>query len=391
MKKNIIILNSHPIQYFAPLYRELAKEDNISLTVYYCSDFSIKGNVDKQFGQTVKWDIPLLDGYKSVFLKNYSFSPSIYSFWGLLNFGILRVLMKAPKNSIVLVFGWAYFINFLTIALAKLMGYQTAIRGEAPLHFELQRKTSLSEKVRHLILKNLLFRFIDIFLYIGKQNKAFYQHFGVPETKLKFSPYCVDNARFSAFFQENATKKHLIKEAFGIPQHHTVILSSGKYITKKRPLDLIKAFKLIDRKDVSLIMVGDGELRKEMEDYIATHHLSNVVLTGFINQTQIPNYYTIADLYVMTSGIGETWGLSTNEAMNFELPIILSDQVGCAIDLVQHGENGFIYPAGDIQKLADYIKSFVGNPLFSEIAGKKTKKIINNYSYKQTVNIFVRL
>ena len=99
MSKPVIFLNSHPIQYFAPLYRQIHSDNRVPLTVWYCSDESIRGKMDKGFGKKVKWDIPLLDGYESVFLKNRSWKPSIHKgFWGLFNPGIVHELYKQPKS-----------------------------------------------------------------------------------------------------------------------------------------------------------------------------------------------------------------------------------------------------------------------------------------------------
>src|SRR5207244_8617547 len=131
-----------------------------------------------------------------------------------------------------------------------------------------------------------------------------------------------------------------------------IILYSGKYINKKRPLDVLKAFMALNKPDYWLIMVGEGELRKEMEALIRDNNVRNVILTGFVNQSVIPEYYAISDVFVMCSDIGETWGLSVNEAMNFNLPVVISDLTGCSYDLVYDGINGYTYKTGDVNDLA---------------------------------------
>jgi hypothetical protein len=65
----IAVLNSHPIQYFAPLYAFLNTAPGLEVTALYLSDFSIRGGRDSGFGQNVKWDLELLNGYRSVFLR----------------------------------------------------------------------------------------------------------------------------------------------------------------------------------------------------------------------------------------------------------------------------------------------------------------------------------
>jgi len=96
--KSIIVVNSHPIQYFAPLYRQLAAETDIELTVLYCSKNGVAAQLDEGFGVKVAWDIPLLQGYAYRFLKNYAVKPSVNSFWGLINPGILRLLFSRKRN-----------------------------------------------------------------------------------------------------------------------------------------------------------------------------------------------------------------------------------------------------------------------------------------------------
>jgi glycosyltransferase involved in cell wall biosynthesis len=386
--KKVIILNSHPIQYFAPLYKEIAKLPEIDLEVWYCSKHGLNSEIDKQFGMSIKWDIPVLEGYKFDFLENYALNPSTYTFTGLLNLGVIKKLSKLPEGSLIIINGWGSLIYLITLFFAKFFGLKVAMRGEAPLHFELLRPKGIKMFLRKYSLRFLLSK-IDYFLYIGTQNKLFYQYYGVPDEKLFSSPYCVDNERFRLDAVKYLPQKESLKVELGIPLNKTVLLTSGKYIDKKRPMDLLKAFELLNHENMVLILVGEGELRIEMEAFITAKKIKNVILTGFINQTQITKYYAIADIYIMTSGVGETWGLSTNEAMNFGLPIILSDQVGCSLDLVK--DNGFIYPTGDIISLKTAIEKLSTDDSYRAKLGEKSKSIIDEYSYHYTVEFFRNL
>src|SRR5476649_2632383 len=81
-------LVSHPIQYQAPLLRRIAEEPDIDLTVFFGSDFSVRGYTDEGFGVGVKWDVPLLDGYKHVFLPALRDKETV-SFASPMNYGIV--------------------------------------------------------------------------------------------------------------------------------------------------------------------------------------------------------------------------------------------------------------------------------------------------------------
>ncbi len=380
--KQVVFLNSHPIQYFSPLYKQMA-ESGIQLTVCYCSDESIKGKYDKGFGKEVKWNIPLIEGYHSVFLKNISWKPSIHKgFFGLINPGVIRFLYKQP-TSIVVIHGWAYCTHILAIIFAKLFGHTICLRSETPLNQEKMKSKGLTF-LKHIYLR-FLFLFIDRFLFIGKQNKAFYEALGIKESKLVFTPYAVDNKRFRTIYDTNSILQ--AREILKLPPDKKIILYSGKFIFKKRPLDLLKAFHQSSTDNTLLVMTGEGELRAEMETYIQMHGLNNkVILTGFINQTEIPLYYRAADIFVMCSGLGETWGLSVNEAMNFGLPVIVSDTCGCAYDLVRNNVNGAVFETGNIFQLAILLDEYVQlSSARKIIASNSAFAIMDEYNYDHII------
>ena len=75
---------------------------------------------------------------------------------------------------------------------------------------------------------------------------------------------------------------------------------------------------------------------------------------GFQNQSELGRYYSAADCLILPS-LTETWGLVVNEALQFGIPAIVSDKVGCHPDLIVEGKTGFVFPAGDDQRLADQL------------------------------------
>lgn len=365
------------------MYAEMAKDENVDVTVLYCSRQGAEDALDRQFNANVRWDIPILEGYRHIFLKNYAPHPTLYSFWGLQNWGIIQHLWRSPK-SVLVVNGWGHFINLVAMVAAKFMGHIVCLRGESPLLLEKQ-KTARSLRFRKVFLGKFLFRFVDRFLYIGQQNKQFYQFYQIPESKLVASPYSVDNQRFQSFLPKNKEEKHALRRELGLPEHKIIVLYSGKYIAKKRPMDLLRASLLLPSEKCAIVMMGEGELRPEMERFASEHRLQNIILTGFVNQSEIPKYYAASDVLVMCSDANETWGLAVNEAMNLGLSAVLSDQIGCARDLVKEGENGFIYPMGDVAVLAEKLNLVVSDDDFRKNAGRRSLEIIERYSYTQII------
>jgi glycosyltransferase involved in cell wall biosynthesis len=365
--RKVIFINSHPIQYFAPLYKYLC-DNGVPTECWYCSDENLRGHVDRQFGTTVTWDTPLLEGYTSRFFKNYALRPSLYhGFFGLFNPGMIKALLN-EKPAIIVVHGWAYVTHALVLMLARLAGHTICVRGESPLNQELM-KSSFVRFVKRLLLGKILFKAAHYCLFIGKQNRAFYQYYGVKAERLMFTPYVVDNAFFQHMAQRLQSSRTDIRQRLGIADKAKVILFAAKLIEKKRPLDLLKAYQRLEVADKSLMIVGDGELRDELQRFVVREQLPNVHFAGFVNQSVIGQYYAGADVFVLCSGEGETWGLSVNEALNFDLPVVVSDTAGCADDLVKEGRNGFVFKTGDHLEMAVKIAASLdlGRPTSSKV------------------------
>ncbi|MGN6646909.1 MAG: glycosyltransferase family 4 protein, partial [Cytophaga sp.] len=347
------------------------------LTVLYCSDETIKGYKDKEFGVEVKWDTPILEGHEYIFLKNNARKPSIYNgFFGLVNWEVISVLKK-NKDATLILHGWNRMTFWIAMIYCKISGIPFWIHSENPLSQELQ-KSSLNRSIKKIFL-GMIFRWSDRLCYIGEESKRFYQYYA-GNHKSVFMPYSVDNRWFQEQYAKVSDKKDFLKQGLGLPDDKVIILFSGKYIEKKRPMDLIRAAEICKDLNAFFVFMGDGELRKEMEMYIKEKALKNITLTGFKNQSEIPGYFASADVFVLPSGAGETWGLVVNEAMNFNLPIVVSDIVGSSKDLVENGVNGYIYPCGNVELLAEKIKVLIQDAAKRKRFGDASLLKIDNYS-----------
>lgn len=376
----LAIIASHPIQYQAPLFRVLAARPEVDLTVFFCSDWGLKAYHDEGFGKEVKWDVPLLEGFRSEFLPNISPKPNASRFWGLINPAIIQRLRKGDFDAIW-VHGYANLTNWFAFLGAWITRTPILLRGESHL---LNYRSAWKRFVKRLGLKQL-FRGIACFLPIGSLNSEYYRYYGVPDNKMFLTPYSVDNDFFSGKYEELRCKRNSLKGRLGIAPETPVILYASKMMPRKRAMDLLSAYKVIhDKVDVALVFVGDGAERLAQEDYIKKYNLRKVYFVGFKNQTELPEYFSIADIFVLPS-TDEPWGLVINEAMNFGLPIITTDKVGAAPDLVKNKENGFIYSVGDIEKLASLLLKLLEEPDLREKMGKRSLEIIDKWSYKEDI------
>ena len=366
MRYKLAALTTHPIQYQAPLFRRLAVCPDIDLMVYFCNNFGIAEKFDPGFSLSFKWDIPLLEGYNYKFL---SLSPVI-----------IKEFLRHRYDA-VWIHGYIPLANWFAFLGAKVLNIPVLLRGES----HLLEKRLLPKRILKRMLLGAFFKRISGFLAIGRLNKEYYLDYDVPANKIFSVPYAVDNDFFSKRSLELQSRRTQLKEQLGISLDLPVILYASKMIPRKRPMDLLEAYKKIQEKiSAALVFVGDGRQRSTLEAYVKANNLKNVYFTGFRNQSELPDYFVIADVFVLPS-TNEPWGLVINEAMNFNLPIITTDKVGAGFDLVRHQDNGFIYPAGDIDKLAECILRILEDPHLKQGMGKRSGEIISHWGAEEDI------
>ncbi len=376
----LAILASHVIQYQAPLFRILAGQPEIELSVFFCSDWGAQSYHDKGFGQEIKWDVPLLEGYRFEFLPNWSIRPNASRFWGEVNPRIVLHL-KRRKFDAIWIHGWARLTDWIAMLAAFTFKVPVLIRGESNLLPALPRWKSA---LKRIVLGNL-FRRTSAFLAIGRLNNEFYRAYGVPKEKIYMVPYAVNNDFFLSQADTLANCREKLKQELGIALELPVVLYAGKLIEKKRPADLLKAFEYVSKTQKAvLVYVGAGSLEPELKQYAEAKFLP-VVFAGFRNQTELSKWFAIADVFALPSG-DEPWGLVVNEAMCFSLPIVASDHVGATGDLVRGGVNGFVFSSGDARSLSEHLELLLSDPVLRARFGQKSREIIEHWSYRENVN-----
>jgi glycosyltransferase involved in cell wall biosynthesis len=130
-------------------------------------------------------------------------------------------------------------------------------------------------------------------------------------------------------------------------------------------------------------LVGTGETFEACRCYVSDRHLTEVHLLGFRNQAELPRLYAMADVFVLPSE-DEPWGLVINEAMSSGLPIVASERVGAAADLIQPGSNGFRFPPGDIPALAQALRLALQDGA-KERMGQASLEIIRTWGFEEDI------
>lgn len=362
----LAIVLSHPIQYISPWFREMAHTKRIEIKVFYLWDFGARPRFDVSFQREIQWDIPLLDGYKHCFVPNISEEAGTHRFFGLVNPGLVSAIDQWRPDA-VLVFGYRFYSHIRLLSSRRLKRVPMLFRGDS---HDLCRQPGLKLWLGRLV-RRIVFRRFSAFLAVGSANARYFRNSGVPTNKIFMAPHCVDNRRFRVDSEELDANAQRWKDRLGIGPRAFVVMYAGKFEDKKRPLDLLDAFRdfrknLPSGEEAALVFVGNGILEPELKKRAADD--AGIYFDEFQNQSRMPTIYRAADVFVLGSfGGGETWGLAINEVMNVGRPVIVSSHAGCAEDLVDEGVTGWRFEAGNTGALAAAVKE-------AWLAGKETRR-----------------
>lgn len=354
----VLIIVSHPVQYASPIFRLLAQDPRVESEVAYCNLQGAEPGIDPDFGVEVKWDIPLLDGYRWSLIPNRSWTPRIGAFWGLLNLGIWGKIRREHFDAVVLLTGYVYATFWIAVIAAKLRGIPVLFGTDAT---SLQPRDGKRWKI--LVKKFLLpgiFRLADIVIIPSEAGRQFILSLGIPDSRIVLTPFVVDNTWWTQSASD--VDRSAVRREWRIPENALVVLFCAKLQPWKRPGDVLRAFAKANVDGTYLVFAGDGSLRAELEEEAKGLGVAERVrFLGFVNQTGLPSAYRAADLFVIPSEY-DPCPVVVCEAMLCGCPVVLSDEIRGRFDLVEQGRTGFIYPCGDVEALAKILGAILQDP-----------------------------
>jgi glycosyltransferase involved in cell wall biosynthesis len=368
------ILLTHPTQYHSPWFKELAKRPEIDIKVFYC----LQPDAEQQgvgFDVPFLWDTPLLEGYPNAFLKNTA--PKAGFHYSGCDTPEIADIIASREFDAWIINGWKVKSDWQAIRACWRSKVPMLVRGDSNL---IDSKTMPRRIAKRLILGRWLPRF-NRYLTVGSLNEDYYAFYGADPKRFFPVRHFVDNERFATQAGAAAQNRFELRSKWDIGREALVFLFAGKFVDKKRPMDVILATEMLHAQGlpVHLLMVGDGRLRIGCEEYARERKLP-ISFTGFLNQSEIAEAYVAADVLVLPSLYAETWGLVVNEAMACGLPAIVSDRVGCGPDLVKTATTGAVFPVADVTALAAAMKPYVENHELARKQGAHARQQVETYS-----------
>jgi glycosyltransferase involved in cell wall biosynthesis len=342
----LAVIETHPVQYHAPVYRAVEQSLGIPVTAIYASDFSLAGSVDPEFGAAVSWDVDLLGGYSHRFL-------SAVANGGARNTGEASVrglggVLDALRPGAILLLGYSPRFHQLAFLAARKARCPLLFRGETTDHARV--RGAIARSLRDVALR-AYYRSFARLLFVGERSRAHFERLRIAPDRLVFSPYCVDVAPFDPSEERRDALRASARSELALPADAAVLLFSGKLSERKGVDVLLDAVKSMPPPRPAIVFLGEGERRGALAARAGADPRVEVRFPGFRNQSQLSRYYHAADLLALPSVRSETWGLVVNEALHHGVPCVVTEAVGCAPDLVVPGTTGEICAAGSAAAL----------------------------------------
>jgi glycosyltransferase involved in cell wall biosynthesis len=342
----VLAVASHPVQYAAPIFRLMARHPQLDFHVAYCSLRGAEEARDPEFGTSVKWDVPLLDGYAWTHVPNRGSGSE--SFLGLYNPSLWKFIREGHFDALLCYTGYLRATFWVAYLAAKSAGAAFLFGTDATTL--VSRQDRAWKRLAKRVAWPLLFRLADQVIVPSSGTRNLILALCLPRDRVTLTPYVVDNDWWTA--QSAKVDREAVRASWGAKPGDIVILFCAKLQPWKRPVDLLRAFAKANLPNALLVFAGEGPLRQQLEaEAVALGTDPRVRFLGFVNQSQLPAVYTSADVMVLPSEY-EPFAVVVNEAMLCGCPVIASDLVGAAQDLIAPVCRKFIFPCGDLAALA---------------------------------------
>lgn len=257
---------------------------------------------------------------------------------------------------------------------------------------QIMHTTVMRSRFEHYLTRSLyapLANWCEKIVFVCRnQLEHWSEHFGIRREKSVVIYNGINTNRFVDCM--TSAEKVEMRERYGIRSADIVICICAALRTEKRPLDLIEAGRILIGKKlpVKILIVGDGTERAAIEALIVASGIAeHVAMVGY--QRDVRPFIAISDIVAITSS-SETFSIAILEAMAMGKAIVASN-IGGVPEQVTDGENGFLFPAGDVKKLAECLQRIIVGGLSVEMGMKSRAMVCEKFSLEQMVRKYDEL
>ncbi len=366
------VVSPEPTPYRSPLFDRVAARPEVDLTVVYAAETV----ADRRWSVEPQHRAVFLEGVRIPFLRrllhhDYAVTP-----------GIRRVLREAQPE-VVVITGWSTFASQAALAWcrARHVPYLLLVSSH-----DAGPRSGWRRMVKGAIVPRIV-RGAAGALVLGTLSRDSLVARGARPDSVRVFANTVDVEAWGRRADELRTRRSALRLELGAGEDDVVVLSVARLAREKGLDTLIRAVVAAADSRVLLAVVGHGPDGPELER-LATELGIRVRLLGDVPWDQLSEMYVAADVFALLSS-REPWGVVVNEAAACGLPLVLSDQVGAAYDLLRDGENGALVAVGDVGAAAAAIRRLAADPALRRAQGARSRELMADWGYEPSVEAFV--
>jgi glycosyltransferase involved in cell wall biosynthesis len=357
----------------APHLDRIAAHADINLTVIYAAPTVHR----REWSLDLKHEPVILRGpslpLSRILHHDYPLTPQIWK------------LLSRERFDVLVIGGWSLLATQLAIVWARTHNVPYLLISEN--HFREPRPRWV-QRVKGLVLPRIVPQ-AKGHLVTGRLAREHQLHYGAESDSITVFPNTVDVDTYGRSIDELRARGAEIRAQLGIPGEAVVVAHVGRLMDIKAPDEALEATARARTRTnarLHLVIAGNGPLRSSLERRAAELGMP-VTFAGFRSSTALLEIYAITDIFVLFSR-REAWGIVVNEAAAAGLPLVLTDRVGAAADILEPGANGELVASGDIDGEADAIARLAGDDDLRARYGRRSRELIASWGYDPSVQSF---
>jgi glycosyltransferase involved in cell wall biosynthesis len=368
----VALVSPEPTPYRAPLLDLAARRPELELTVVYAAP-TVAGRrwAVEPAHRAVVLRGARLPGAGRLLRHDYPVTP-----------GVFRELRRA-RPEVVVVSGWSTFAAQGAIVWCLLHRVPYVVLVES---HDAGPRAGWRRAVKGAVVPGLLRRAASV-LVVGSLARDSVVARGAEPGRVRVFANTVDVEGFASRLEAVAPRRAELRRELGLEEEDVAVLTAGRLAPEKGHDVLLRAAREAEDPRLRPVLVGGGPERQRLEG-LARQLGVRAVFAGERPWERMLEAYAGADVFCLLSWF-EPWGVVVNEAAACGLPLVLSDRVGAAADLLRDGENGALVPAGDVGATARALARLAASPELRAAQGACSRELVSAWGYEPSVNNLV--
>jgi glycosyltransferase involved in cell wall biosynthesis len=368
----VVAVMPEPTPYRSPLFDLLAARPELDLAVVYNAG-AIAGNA---------WQ--LAPGHPHVVLRGLRVPGArrlLRHDYSLTLGAVAQLERRRPRC--VVVTGWSTFASQAAIAWCRMRRVPYVLIVES--HDRGPRR-GWRRAVRGAVVPRVVRNAASV-LVAGSLARESVVANGADPSRVRVFANTVDVERFAADADNLRARRGELRSRLGLDQDDVAVLSVARLAPEKGLDTLLQAVAVVKHPSLRVLVAGAGPERAQLERLAASLRV-DVMFLGVVPRDELLEAYVAADVFALLSR-HEPWAAVVNEAASCGLPLVLSDRVGAAHDLLRDGENGFLVPADDVVAAARALRVFADDAGRRAQAGARSVELTAGWGYEPSADAFV--